>query len=230
MTHRATFRLLPLLLAAVVSASAAEPASLKPWSADYQASYMGMQAEGKMTLAAQGDDRWKYSLSIRNQLADISQSTVFDEHQGRLRPLSGNDRATALIKKRNVDAVYDWNSGQATWTGDLKPERRGPVQLKQGDMDALLVNLAVVRDLADGKPLKYRLVDEGRVRPLNWEVVGKEQVTVNGTPREATKVVRRTDKREMYVWIVPGMPVPARILQKEDGRETINLLVRSISP
>ena len=84
--------------------------------------------------------------------------------------------------------------------------------------------------LADGKPLKYRLVDEGRVRPLDWEVVGKEQVTVDGTPREATKVVRRTEKREMYVWIVPGMPVPARILQKEDGRETINLLVRSISP
>ena len=220
---------LALLLA--LGAGHADAANvLAPFSADYQASYMGMQAEGRMTLAPQGDDRWKYSLSIRNQLADISQSTVFDEHQGRLRPLSGNDRATALIKKRNVDAVYDWKSGQATWTGDLKPERRGPVQLKQGDMDALLVNLAVVRDLADGKPLKYRLVDEGRVRPLNWEVVGKEQVTVNGTPREATKVVRRTDKREMYVWIVPGMPVPARILQKEDGRETINLLVRSISP
>ena len=143
---------LALLLA--LGAGHADAANvLAPFSADYQASYMGMQAEGKMTLAAQGDDRWKYSLSIRNQLADISQSTVFDEHQGRLRPLSGNDRATALIKKRNVDAVYDWNSGQATWTGDLKPERRGPVQLKQGDMDALLVNLAVVRDLADGKPL-----------------------------------------------------------------------------
>ena len=218
---------LALLLA--LGAGHADAANvLAPFSADYQASYMGMQAEGKMTLAAQGDDRWKYSLSIRNQLADISQSTVFDEHQGRLRPLSGNDRATALIKKRNVDAVYDWNSGQATWTGDLKPERRGPVQLKQGDMDALLVNLAVVRDLADGKPLKYRLVDEGRVRPLNWEVVGKEQVTVNGTPREATKVVRRTDKREMYVWLVPGMPVPARVLQRENGIDTVDLTVKSV--
>ena len=48
--------------------------------------------------------------------------------------------------------------------------------------------------------------------------------------RDQAVVVRRTEKREMYVWIVPGMPVPARILQKENGRETINLLVRSISP
>ena len=133
------------------------------------------------------------------------------------------------MKKRNIEANYDWKAGQATWSGDLKPERRGPVQLQAGDMDALLVNLAVVRDLADGKPLNYRLVDEGRVRPLNWEVVGKEQVVIDGTPKNATKVVRRTEKREMYVWIVPGMPVPARILQKENGRETINLVVRSVS-
>ena len=216
------------LLLALVAGNAAA-AALAPFSADYQASYMGMQAEGKMTLAREPGDRWKYSLSIRNQLADISQSTVFDEHQGRLRPLSGNDRATALVKKRNIEANYDWKAGQATWSGDLKPERRGPVQLQAGDMDALLVNLAVVRDLADGKPLNYRLVDEGRVRPLNWEVVGKEQVVIDGTPKNATKVVRRTEKREMYVWIVPGMPVPARILQKENGRETINLVVRSVS-
>ena len=218
---------LALLLA--LAAGRAHAAALAPFTADYQASYMGMQAEGKMTLAREQGDRWKYSLSIRNQLADISQSTVFDEHQGRLRPLSGSDRATALVKKRNIDASYDWKAGQATWSGDLKPERRGPVPLQAGDMDALLVNLAVVRDLADGKPLNYRLVDEGRVRPLNWEVVGKEQVMVDGAPKDATKVVRRTDKREMYVWIVPGMPVPARILQKENGRETINLVVRSVS-
>ena len=115
------------LLLALGAGNADAAHALAPFSADYQASYMGMQAEGRMTLAPQGDDRWKYSLSIRNQLADISQSTVFDEHQGRLRPLSSNDRATALVKKRNVDAVYDWKSGQATWTGDLKPERRGPV-------------------------------------------------------------------------------------------------------
>ncbi len=217
------------LLLALAAGNACAATALAPFTADYQASYMGMQADGKMTLAREQGGRWKYSLSINNALANISQSTVFDEHQGRLRPLSGNDRATALIKKRNVEASYDWNAGQATWTGDLKPERLGPVQLKAGDMDALLVNLAVVRDLADGKPLNYRLVDEGRVRPLNWEVVGQETVMVDGSQKQATKVVRRTEKREMYVWIVPGLPVPARILQKENGRETINLVVRSIS-
>jgi hypothetical protein len=35
-----------------------------------------------------------------------------------------------LVKKRNVEANYDWNARQATWSGDIKPERSGPVALK----------------------------------------------------------------------------------------------------
>ena len=217
---------LALLLA--LSGTCAHAAALEPFTADYQAKYLGMQATGSMTLAAESGNRWKYSLNIRNQLGDLSQSTVFEEHQGQLRPLSSSDRAVALMKKKNVDATYDWKSGQATWTGDVKPERRGPVKLQPGDMDALLINLAVARDLAAGKPLSYRMVDEGRVKQMQWEVVGKEPVTIGGASKQATKVVRRTDKREMYVWLVPGMPVPARVLQRENGMDTVDLTVRSV--
>ncbi len=66
-----------------------------------------------------------------------------------------------------------------TWTGDIKPDRAGPIALKAGDMDALLINLAIARDLAAGKPLTYRMVDEGRGQePMTYRVVGKESVTV----------------------------------------------------
>ncbi len=61
---------------------AAQAAALEPFTADYQASYMGMQATGSMTLASAGANRWKYSLDISNPLANLSQSTVFEEHQG----------------------------------------------------------------------------------------------------------------------------------------------------
>lgn len=214
-----------LLLAA---AGAAQAAALAPFNASYRASYLGMQANGNMTLARDGN-RWKYSLNIRNQVADLSQNTVFDEHQGRLRPLSSTDRSVALIKRKSVQASYDWNAGQATWSGDVKPERRGPVALQTGDMDALLINLAVVRDVADGKPLNYRMVDEGRVKAMSYEVAGREQITVAGRARQATKVVRRDDDRETVAWIVPGMPVPARILQREGGKDTIDLTLQSVN-
>lgn len=217
---------LPLLLGLL---AAAVPAlAMEPFTADYTASYMGMRADGTMTLARESGDRWKYSLRIRNQVADLSQVTVFDEHQGTLRPLSSSDSSVALIKRKSVQANYDWKAGQATWSGDVKPERRGPVKLQPGDMDALLINLAVARDLAAGKPLSYRLVDEGRAKPLRYEVAGKEQITVAGKPRQATKVVRRDDKRETIAWIVAEMPVPARILQRENGQNTIDLTLKAL--
>ena len=64
-------RPLTWIAAAALTVASLPAMALEPFKADYLASYMGMQAEGRMTLAPQGDDRWKYSLSIRNQLAEI---------------------------------------------------------------------------------------------------------------------------------------------------------------
>lgn len=217
------------LIAAAGLALASLPAlAIQPFQANYQANYMGMQANGTMTLAAAGANQWRYTLTIQNQLATLSQSTVFDEQNGQLRPLSSNDKSALLVKKRNVQANYDWNSHQATWSGDIKPDRRGPVVLQPGDMDALLINLAIARDLAAGKPLNYRMVDEGRIKPMTYKVVGKENVTVNGKPQQATKVSRSDGDKELIAWIVPDLPVPARLLQREKGQDSLDLTIQSL--
>jgi hypothetical protein len=166
---------------------------------------------------------------VKNQLADLSQTTVFEEANGRLRPLTSNDRSVLLVKKRNVDANYNWTSNQATWTGDVKPDRRGPVALKAGDMDALLINLAIARDLAAGKPLNYRMVDEGRIKPMSYKVVGKEKITVAGKSYDATKVSRVDGNKELIAWIVPEFPVPARLLQRESGKDALDLTIKGMN-
>lgn len=208
---------------------AATPAlAIEPFSANYQASYMGMQGNGRMTVEPAGANRWKYSFSIRNSLADLTQSTVFEERDGELRPLSGNDSSKVLIKKSNKQANYDWNRGVATWTGDVKADRSGPIRLQPGDLDALLVNLALVRDLAAGRPLKYRMVEDGRIKQMTYTVAGKEAIDVGGRTQQATKVVNTSDDKQTIAWIVDGMPVPARIMQKENGEEAIDLRVQSV--
>ena len=211
----------------VLAAASGQAMAIEPFSADYQASAMGMQGNGQMSITSKGDNRWEYSLSINNSVVDLSQKTLFDEKNGVLRPLSSTDLSRLLIKKKTVNAAYDWDSKQVTWSGDVKPERAGPVALTQGDMDALLVNLAIVRDVAAGKPLKYRLVENGKARPMSYSVAGKESITIGGQTREATKVVRTSGDKQTIAWIVPGMPVPARILQREDGRDSIDLQLKS---
>lgn len=213
--------------AGLLAAASAPAVAVQAFSADYEANAMGMQGNGHMSITAQGNDRWQYTLTIRNTLVDLSQSTVFDEQNGWLRPLSSTDLSRLLVKKKTVNTSFDWGRNQATWSGDVKPGRAGPVALQAGDMDALLVNLAIVRDVAAGKPLDYRMVENGNAKPMSYRVVGKERITIGGKSRDATKVARTSGKKEIIVWVVPGMPVPARILQREGGQDSIDLQVKS---
>lgn len=202
--------------------------ALEPFTADYQASYMGMQANGRMTLAAAGEGKWRYNLSIQNQLANLSQTTVFQDMGGQWRPLSGTDSSKVLIKSSVKNAAYDWSRGVATWSGDVKSDRAGPVKLQAGDMDALLINLALVRDVLAGKPLVYRMVENGKVKVMKYAVAGKEQITVGGKPQQATKVVNTSGERQIIAWVVEGLPVPARILQREKGSDAMDLRMSTV--
>lgn len=219
-----------LLTATLVAASAtAAPArALEPFAADYQASYMGLSANGRMTIESQGGNQWKYTLKISNQVAQLTQTTVFEDRDGQWRPLSGTDASLLLIKKIRRNAVYDWAKGEARWSGDVKPERAGPVPLQTGDVDGLLMNLAIARDAIAGKPLRYRMVDEGRAKPMSFTVAGKESISIGGKPRQATKLVSTNGNKQMLIWVVEGIALPARILQRKDGKDDIDLKIVSV--
>lgn len=215
-------------MAATLLLLATAPAfAIEAFTARYQANAMGMQGEGEMVLAAQSGGRWQYSLSIRNSLVDLSQKTVFDVQGDWLRPLSSSDVSRMLVKRKAVNTSFDWDKRQARWTGDVKPDRAGPAALKEGDMDALLANLAIVRDIAAGRTPNYRVVENGEAKALNYKLAGKEKITVAGKTYEATKAVRDSGKRQIIVWVVPNMPVPARILQRENGQDAIDLQITS---
>jgi Protein of unknown function (DUF3108) len=219
-----------LLTATLVAASAtAAPArALEPFSADYQASYMGLSANGRMSIESQGGNQWKYTLKISNQVAQLTQTTVFEDRDGQWRPLSGTDASLLLVKKIRRNAVYDWAKGEARWSGDVKPERAGPVPLQTGDVDGLLMNLAIARDAIAGKPLRYRMVDEGRAKPMSFTVAGKESISIGGKPRQATKLVSTNGNKQMLIWVVEGIALPARILQRKDGKDDIDLKIVSV--
>ncbi len=225
---KTTLAPLRLLLAASLLAGACAPAlAVEAFTAQYSASALGMVGEGQMSVAPQPGNRWQYSLTVRNQAIDLSQKTVFDVQDGRMRPLSSSDSSRLVFKKKNVDTVYDWPKAQATWSGDVKPDRAGPVKLVAGDMDALLVNLAIVRDVAAGKPLTYRMVENGRAKAMAYQIAGKERITIGGKPQDATKVVRTDGDKQTIVWVVADTPVPVRILQREKGMDTIDLTLKS---
>ncbi|TDK27421.1 DUF3108 domain-containing protein [Luteimonas aestuarii] len=218
------------LLFAVMPAMAMEP-----FTADYRATYMGMQATGKMTLAPESGNRWTYSLDITGAGARLTQSTVFEANGDQWRPLSSNDAqrgerglAAMLVKNRNSSATYDWSRGVATWSGDVNEDRAGPVRLQAGDLDGMLMNLALVRDFKSGNELAYRLVEDGRARRQVFTPAGTEMIEVQGRQQRATKVVHRDGARTITAWIVDGLPVPARLLQQRNGRDHVDLRLTAL--
>src|SRR5690606_26580274 len=209
--------------------------ALDAFSANYQASYMGMQATAKMSLASAGRDRWEYRIDLGGMGAELAQSTTFEVDGNLWRPLESVDSqrgtsglAAMLVKPKTVTARYDWDRGEARWSGDVSADRAGPVKLRAGDLDGMLMNLVLVRDVAAGKPLEYRLVEDGRVKRQRFERAGTETIQVEGKPMEATRVERRDGKREIIAWVVEGLPVPARVLQRRDGRDHIDLRLTSV--
>ncbi|MGI8561608.1 MAG: DUF3108 domain-containing protein [Luteimonas sp.] len=235
MTPRTLFPRKAGFLATMLAFASAPAFAIEPFTAAYQANYMGLEAKATMTLTPAGADRWKYSLDIAGMGAKLGQSTVFETRGGQWRPLSSTDSqqgtsglASMLVKKKRIDATYDWAKGEARWSGDVKDGRNGPVKLQVGDLDAMLLNLALVRDVSAGKPLDYRLVEDGRARRQSYKVAGKEAVSVGGQQRQATKVVRDDGDRQLIAWVVDGLPVPARILQRRDGKDHIDLQLKSV--
>ena len=227
--HMTKSRIARLLVPLALLAAALPAWAVKPFSAEYQANVKGtIQATAQMTLSPAGNDRWNYVLNVTSPVASVRQATVFEERDGAWRPLSGTDSTQMLVKKSQKLATYDWARGEARWSGDVKPDRVGPVKLQDGDLDAMLLNLAIVRDVQGGKPLNYRMVDNGVARTQQYQNHGKDTVTVAGQVRNATKVSRSSDDKQVIVWIVEGLPVPARILQRKDGRDELELTLKAV--
>ncbi len=228
-TTRRTVRTSAIAAALLLAVASAPALAIKPFSANYLASYKGIEGNGRMTLEPQAGNQWKYTLNIGSSGLTLNQSTVFEDKAGTWRPLSGSDSALLLIKKTDKTANYDWSKGEATWSGDVKSERAGPVKLQAGDVDALLLNLVLARDVSAGKPLNYRMVDDGRAKQLSYKVAGKESITIGGESKQATKVTQVDGNRQITAWVVDGLPVPARILQQKDGKDDIDLRIQSIN-
>jgi hypothetical protein len=207
--------------------------ALEPFVATYQAYNEGKLAgNAKMQVVQNGDSRWRVDLGIRGtrgfaRLAglNIEQSTLFDTVGEVYRPLSQATVKHAVFTGKKISGVYDWNALSARWQGDIKKSRAASVPLQPGDMSALLMNLAVIRDAQPGKSLSYRVVDDGRVRDYQYAVAEQtEIVAVDDLSYDAMRVARTNGGNdETIFWVANGVPTPIRILRRENGQDTIDL-------
>ncbi|RYZ72879.1 MAG: DUF3108 domain-containing protein [Lysobacteraceae bacterium] len=221
------------LLFCLLAVASAPALALEPFVASYQAYREGKLAgDAKMQVVQADGSRWRVDLGIHGtrglaRLAglNIEQSTVFDQPGQEYRPLSQGLVRNAVFNRRKSSGVYDWNTRTARWRGDIKQGRDAPVPLQEGDMSALLMNLAVIRDAQPGRTLSYRVVENGRARQYEYAVAPQtEIVAVEDLSYDAMRVSRTNGGNdETIFWVASGVPTPIRILQREDGLDVYDL-------
>ena len=207
--------------------------ALEPFVATYEAYYKGKQAgDATLSVVRGADPQWRVDLAVRGKRGfasvlglNIEQSTVFNRVGEAYVPLSQSTVKKALFMGKKVTGTYDWATGVAQWHGDLKKQRQQPIALQAGDLSALLINLAIMRDAKPGSALRYRFVDVGRVRQHDYQAAAQtETVQVGELSYDALRVYRtNSGNDETILWIANGVPTPVRILQREDGEDQIDL-------
>lgn len=229
------FALLPLAGASAQDAVATP--ELKPFTATYTAYFQGDKAgDAKMQVAPLSGDQWKLDLDIHGHIGflnllaiNMDQSTVFENANGRYRPLTQSTTRHAFFSNKLMQANYDWQAMQASWNGDLKLKKAkkgdDAVALQPGDLSVLLLNLAVIRDAAPGRNMNYRVVDNGKAREYDFAAAAQtEIVAVDDLSYDALRVTRTNGgKTEMIFWVANGVPTPVRILQRKDGKDFVDL-------
>ncbi|WP_313420368.1 DUF3108 domain-containing protein [Stenotrophomonas sp.] len=214
-------------------AMAWEPPPLQPFSATYQAFYKGKEAgDATMQVTHTGGNQWRVDMQVvgRRGFASVlglnlEQSTVFDVRNGVYAPLSQSTVRKGLFLGKKAVGTYNWETGTAQWTGDVKKDRAKPIPLQPGDQSALLLNLSLMRDARPGVAMHYRYVELGKVRQHDYQAAAQtENVEVGDLSYNALRVYRTNGgNNETILWIANGVPTPVRILQREDGEDRVDL-------
>lgn len=153
--------------------------------------------------------------------------------KGSIQPVQYQYTFEAVTVKKKMISDFDWSSLVATVTHN-KVTRRVPI--KAGDLDHLLVPLAVMLDLKNGK-LKsvYRYVDRRRIKQYEFKVIRNEwtqtslglfKTTLVETAQRSKK--RNKIKRRTLFWGAPSLDyLPVRIShQSGDNAEIVMTLTK----
>jgi hypothetical protein len=221
-------RVATMLVLAFTVFAAAPASALKPAQARYDLSYNGRSASGSMGVRPQAGGRWLVSLRVGSLLGSIDQATVFDFAGSHPRPLGSSRHLSTVVSGKGVVARFDWRNRRASWSGDVKPHRRGPVPLQAGDVDPLVLNVALAADVAANRPLRYRMLENGRARTLAYRRLRNETLTIGGRRIDTVKLFASEAGKQYVAWVAPGIPLPVRLLQHEAGGDTIDLRMQAL--
>ena len=218
-------RALFLFLAALSLPVSLMAAELQPFSASYTADWKQLPISGtaQRSLHLQDDGSWKLDFSASMLIAGLNETSWLKIHNGEVQPQKYRYARNGMGTSKKIKQDFDWNTLVVTGS-----DRGTPIKLTllQGVQDKSSYQLALQRDIADGKTsMSYQVIDGDELDTYDFRVLGEERVETRVGSVDAIKVERVRDptqsKRKTILWFAKDWDyLLVRLQQVEkDGKE-----------
>jgi len=128
----------------------------------------------------------------------------------------------------NEHLVFDWKKRRVSNKG---AGEHWEIPLPEGAVDRLVMQLAMLFDLRDGKTeLSYKVPRQGRIKIYEFGLIGEETLNLKSGSYRTLKIQRKNENKDKsLVWIAPEMNYfPVRFLKHKKSGVKVELVLRKL--
>ncbi len=157
-----------------------------------------------------------------------TQSSRWHYQDNRIQVIDYRSRRRGGDDDDNEHLSFDWKTLSVTNTG---AGQHWEIPLSEGAVDRLVMQLAMLLDLRDGKTaFSYKVPRQGRIKTYKFGLVGEETLDLESGRYRTLKVERTNeDKDRSWVWSAPELNYfPVRFLKHKRSGVKIELVLRKL--
>lgn len=225
-----------LSLAGIASCVSADDQPLiQAHSASYEAHIShGINLTGNATreLIQLNDGSWSYRFYVDTTPAEITERSIFDLSNGKLKPKQYDYLLSGfLIKDRHQSVIFDQENGTLK---EKYKKKQWVLKAPDNILDRLNYQLQLQVDVGSGKKeLEYEVIHKGNIRHYRFEVMGEESIDTRLGQKVALVVQKLRDgdkKRETKLWFDQSPPYPLlKMIQTEPDGEYYEINITSLN-
>jgi len=225
---------LATLASQVAAAGTEEP--YPEFIAEYIVRVNGIKV-GEATFSLQRDGADEYIYRQHSKATGVgallgadesTQSSRWRYVDGKIQPLEFRAQRKKGDDDDNVHLFFDWRQMEVVNRG---AGEHWKIRLPEGALDSLVMQMAMLFDLRDGKKrLEYAVATRGRIKHYQFEVTGQETIELPFGRYPAIRAQRRDDRKDdSLVWGAPALNYfPVRFIKKKKAGIEVELLLEKL--
>ena len=199
-----------LILINITLFSSVSGNELAPYSIDYIASTIGIEAKAQRSFVLLGDNIFQVSNHLQVEMAGqivtkMEETSTIKVLQNSFTPINYSITQTGLMED-SLTIDYDWEKRLAT---AINSEKISSINLKLNTFDQLSHQVALQDNILKEKTqLSFNVIDKDKIIEYKYHILGKEQIITPLGEFKSTKVERiyKEDSRQKTLfWLASDL-------------------------